>query len=349
MAAIKTFFVVEYLDNVLTTYDQMKVYRTLDPVAGPWVEVTGPGTRVDLVAGQSLYEFLDPAGTTDSWYAWAYFNSVSLAEGSRSEAIQGSDTGGLYATVEDLREEGVTVAMLDDDRALAKLTTWSQAIEAWTGRWFEPRSRTFQLDGDGGEVQRIGHPIVQISDVKLISGRGVSGWDTDTYDLEDLVVYNRHLTQGLLRPDDRMRPKLAVADVEGRFSSLSLADFPRGRANIQVTGIFGWTELQPGDPVGETEPGSQVPLSYGSTPKLIRQLTLLLVVRDQAQMADLDSREDWSMRWRLLSEKTRDQSYTMAALGGGAGGMTGAWTGDPVIDGIIATYKAGSRSMAEAV
>lgn len=349
MAAIKTFFAVEYLDNVLTTYDVMKVYRATDPDAGPWVEITGPGTRVALVAGQGLYEYLDPTGSTDSWYAWAYFNSATLAEGSRSEAIQGEDSGGLYASVQDLRDEGVTETMLSDDRALAKLMTWSQAIELWTGQWFEPRERVYTLDGDGGTVQRVGHPIIQVDGVELITGRGVSGWSVDTYDLEDLIVYNRHLTQGLLRPDDRLRPRLEVADVEGVFTALSLANFPRGRANIRIIGWFGWTELQPGDPVGEMAVGSQIPLSYGSTPRLIQLLTLLLVVRDQAQLADLESREDWTARWRLLEEKTRDQSYKLAPLDGGARGQAGAWTGDPAIDAIIASYRAGSRSQVEAV
>lgn len=101
--------------------------------------------------------------------------------------------------------------------------------------------------------------------------------------------------------------------------------------------------------MGETAVGSQIPLSYGSTPRLIQLLTLLLVVRDQAQLADLESREDWTMRWRLLEEKTRDQSYKVAPLAGGASGSAGAWTGDPAIDAIIASYRIGGRSQVEAV
>ena len=56
MATIKLKFVVEELSNVLLNYDQIKVYRSTTGDAGPYSEITVPGTRVDLVSPQTLYE-----------------------------------------------------------------------------------------------------------------------------------------------------------------------------------------------------------------------------------------------------------------------------------------------------
>ena len=56
-----------------------------------------------------------------------------------------------------------------------------------------------------------------------------------------------------------------------------------------------------------------------------------LVLRELPKMASQrDAREDARWRWRMLSERTRDQSYQLAALS-----QTGGFTGDPEIDGVI--------------
>ena len=141
-------------------------------------------------------------------------------------------------------------------------------------------------------------------------------------------IYNRHLTQGLLLPDDRDDPKLEFfhgSDLGGvRFEpagALGLASlvWPRGQQNVMVRGVFGYTEPD-GSPTG-------------STPTLIRQVTKLLVMRDLPRLTDLDRREDAQRRWRLTSERTRDQAYTLEALK-----LQGAFTGDPEIDNILVAF-----------
>jgi hypothetical protein len=62
-------------------------------------------------------------------------------------------------------------------------------------------------------------------------------------------------------------------------------------------------------------------------------VTKLLALRELPRMTDVDRREDAQRRWRLTSERTRDQSYTLEALP-----LTGAFTSDPEIDNILVAF-----------
>ncbi len=234
-----------------------------------------------------------------------------------------SGTG--YAFISDLREEGVTAADVPDARLQQLITRASRYIERMTGRFFEPRLPTLTLDGSGGRSLLLGEAIVGIEAVYIETSPYAPGnlfIDPDFY-----RVYNRHLTQGLLLPDDRDNPKLEfvhTSDLLGvrfeppQFSLLSFV-WPCGTQNITVHGVFGYTEPD-GSPTGRT-------------PELIRHVTKLLVMRELPRMADLDRREDVQKRWRLTGERTRDQSYTLEALR-----LHGEFTGDPEIDNILVAF-----------
>jgi hypothetical protein len=231
----------------------------------------------------------------------------------------------MYASVADLRAEGVTDAIADDARLEALLARASSYIERFTGRFFEPRELTHTLDGTGGRTLPLGHPIIRIDDV-FIEASVFSPADLPV-DPSVYRVYNRHLTQGLLLPDDRDDPRLEFVhggDLLGvRFEppglSLSSLVWPRGQQNVTVRGAFGYTEPD-GSPTGRT-------------PELIRHVTKLLVMRELPRLADVDQREDAQRRWRITSERTRDQAYTLEALR-----LTGAFTGDPEIDNVLVAF-----------
>ena len=53
----------------------------------------------------------------------------------------------MYATVAELRGEGVTETMASDDRLNALIAEATSAINQATGQFFEPRKRIFRLDG----------------------------------------------------------------------------------------------------------------------------------------------------------------------------------------------------------
>ena len=94
----------------------------------------------------------------------------------------------------------------------------------------------------------------------------------------------------------------------------------RGVQNVVINGLFGYT-----DPDGSPT---------GRTPELIRHVTKLLVLREIPTMTDTSQREDRQKRWRIVSERTRDQGYNLDPLH-----AHGGFTGDPAIDAILAAYE----------
>jgi hypothetical protein len=252
------------------------------------------------------------------------------------QGAMGSSDG--YCTVQDLRDEGITVAMMSDIRAGELISEASRYIERMTGRWFEARDRTFKIRGKRSKVVHLPHPIIKIDNVNLVTGRG-SGANRDAITVDDLIVFNRHLTEGLTNPDDRDNPKLEYISTWGiDYPNRDDALFPKFSQVVEVIGTFGYTELAHGVTPGETSSDSQVPSNFGITPLLITKVCKLLVVREIGLMVDFDDREDFKDRHRITEEKTVDQSYKKTSISDLK--MTGMWTGDPEIDGLIALFVA---------
>ena len=237
----------------------------------------------------------------------------------------------VYALVSDLRAEGVTANDASDVRLARLLRLASRYVDRITGRFFRPKAMTLTVDGSGRRAQLLGPPIIGIGDVRMFAGM-LAG----AADLADLPVipaffrvYARHLTQGLVDPDDRENPKLEFfheSDLVGVHATPaaqlglgSLVWLP-GVQNVVIDGVYGYT-----DPDGTPA---------GRTPELIRHVTKLLVMRELPAMADFAWREDRRQRWRLTSERTRDQSYNLDALR-----AQGIFTGDPEIDALLVAYQ----------
>lgn len=231
-----------------------------------------------------------------------------------------------YATVQQLRDEGVTTTQASDSVLHRKIVLMSALINRWTGRWFYPKALTIRLDGKGHPLLQVGPPIISVSEVRLLSQGGLTIITDDTVlTPAEFRIYNRHLSQGLLEPDDRNNPKiewLLFEDFMPRPALMTAGVFPRGVQNIQITGYFGYT-----DPDGT---------SSGKTPDLINQACMMMVVRDLPKLANTEARDEQAMRGRMTSLRTRDQSITWAAPGIKA---QSPWTGDPTIDGIIASFR----------
>ncbi len=234
-----------------------------------------------------------------------------------------------YATVAELRDEGLTIEQVPDDRLTRLLTLATAFVDRVTGRFFEPRDLVLTLDGRGGRAIQLNHPIISVNSVKIDVGPLSPGYVEVDESL--FKVYNRHLSQGLLSPDDRENPKIEfyhgqdLMGISARtpISGITLTNliFPKGQQNITIDGRFGYT-----DPDGSAD---------GITPLMINHVTKLLVMRETAPLADCDSREDAQKRWRIKSEKTRDQSYTLQDL---SSGIQGNITGDPEIDLILVQF-----------
>lgn len=88
---IKLQIEVSKLDNVLKSFNQIKVYRSDDGIAGTYSEVTVAATRITLIQGKSSYEYDDNTGSVDSYYKLSYYHTDTQAESSLSEPRLGAD------------------------------------------------------------------------------------------------------------------------------------------------------------------------------------------------------------------------------------------------------------------
>jgi hypothetical protein len=331
MSTIKVRWVVEELTNVMSLFNKMKVYRAVAAI-GPWVEITNVSTRVSLAAGVTSYLYDDTAGTTSSWYEISYFNSVTLVESSMSDPIRGDFTG--YVTIDEVRAEGLTATVADDGRVALAIEKSSALIDRITGMWFEPRTRSFRLDCKRGDRIPFEIPIIAITALTVEGGV----IDLTIADGE-VFIYNRHLTQGLMSPDDRQDPHISKqgGDTQDDLGFYAYQRrFESGFGQIEVTGVFGWTELGRHETPGETVADSQVPLSYGETPALIKQACLRLVLKYAYPLVGGEG-EDIAMRRRLTGESTRDQSYSLAAPS--AADSAYGMTGDVEVDRILSMFQ----------
>jgi hypothetical protein len=225
-----------------------------------------------------------------------------------------------YASVEELRDEGVSIDV-SDTQLTRVIWRASALIEAYTRRWFYPKDCVFMLDGSGSDILQIGPSIIWIDEVRVLAPDYLvlSAVD-ELIDPLSLQVYNRHLTQGLTDPDDRNNPKIQYLSSwsgDRRLTNVfPVGFFPRGVQNIYIKGIFGYTEPDNGVTLW---PNTLVPV--GKTPELIKVACMMLVVRDLLPLADLQGRTEAALEGNVTQHRTRDQSIT---YGGKSGISTGA-------------------------
>lgn len=241
-----------------------------------------------------------------------------------------------YITIQDMRDEGVPTSVTDP-WLTSRILLASRMIENATKRWFYPRAQQLKVDGKGAPKVLLGVPIIHVTEITFETAPFYPSSLEIDFDL--LRIYNRHLTQGLLDPDDRNNPKIELfhpseslyqdGSYRARWGRLV---FPEGVQNIIIDGEFGYTDPDPDEVVAPDG------WPRGKTPELIKHACKLMVMRELAKLADTTARFDSRNRGRLTSERTRDQAYTLSPIAG-AGNVGGTgWTGDPEIDGILALY-----------
>lgn len=202
----------------------------------------------------------------------------------------------MYATVADLRAEGVTVTLADDARLTLLIEEASALIDQLTGWWFEPRALLLRMDGRGTPTIVPPAPPIRLDHLFV-------GGDELPTAPEYLVVVGAPVLPGLDGP--RITQRWGV--------------FLRGDGNVLADGLWGYTE-----PDGTPE---------GRTPLPIRRATMLLVLRHVYPLAD-DAAVAARTRWRVVEERTRDQSYKLGTAPEPAHGMAG----DPDIDALLSPY-----------
>lgn len=313
MAVIRLQITVDDIATVIGMFDQIKVYRSTAGVGGPFPELTTVGTRIALVAGQALYTFDDTAGDASYYYKTSFFNSTSSLESSLSDAIQG-DVDPLYVSLQDIRDEGVSVAQADDSRVLTLLRTWQAFIERTTRQFFVPRNMTLDFDGNGTTLLPLPVPVISVANL-FVNDDFVTAVSTSDYQ-----VYNG---RGESERDDRKNPriKLITSDVSV-FTGVGAVRrrrnvFEVGEKNQRVVGTFGYVEPD------------------GCVPFPIQHVLKKLVVKHVAKLSTVSG----AAGGPLIEEETDRHRRKFGDATTGAK-LFPLGTGDPECDLILAQYRA---------
>jgi hypothetical protein len=203
----------------------------------------------------------------------------------------------MYASALELRAEGVTAAEASDARLELLLDEAARLIDRVTGWFFEPRALTLHLSGRGAPSIELPVPPIRID--RLILGDAEVPLDASA-----LLIVGAPVQPGFDGP---------------RFTLRHGRRFPRGRGNVTAEGLWGFTE-DDGTPEGRT-------------PLAIRRASMLLALRNLAPLAD-DASFEARSRWRIIEERTRDQSYRLDSAKAAAASLTG----DPEVDALLAPY-----------
>ncbi len=198
----------------------------------------------------------------------------------------------MYTTPDDLRAEGVTEIL--DARLIDLIQEATAEIDRLTGWFFEPRDKRYQLDGRGTPSLELPVPPIHIDKIWVGGGE---------LDVESLIIVGAPAEPGF----------------DGPRITKQFGAFPKGRGNVVIEGVFGYTEP-------EDQPG-------GRTPWAIRRACVLLVLRGLQPISD-DSAFDARNRWRILEERTRDQSYKLDK----SGHQVPVLSGDPDVDALLMRY-----------
>lgn len=263
--------------------------------------------------GQGLYQYVVSATTITA--VGSFFDVVRFRfemDGPIYDLINDFDVTatGLpklgYITVADVRAEGLTNTTKYPDALINQRIQYNtKLIERYTGQFFEARKLIIDYDGHGSYELPVEVPIVNIDEVTLLD-REFPVTRVFTFELDDITVFNRHITQGLTEPDDRVNPKIGNVW------------FPRGRQNVRLEGTFGYTERD------------------GSTPPEIVRALILMVLRDKELLAS--PRRNASLLQGLggqvKSESTDGHSYSLA-VPTPAAGRTPYFTGNEEIDHLL--------------
>lgn len=248
-----------------------------------------------------------------------------FAEEFQVEAALSTPVGGAYCSIADIRDEGVPVADFSDSVVQNRILRVSRLVDMYTGRFFEPRSLQYTVSGQQSRVLFLDHPIISLTQLSI---------DGVVIAPVDLIVFNRHISESLVHPDDRENPRIELLQpVTGDLLfAIGIKVIPRGQLNILIDGVFGYT-----DPDGSPQ---------GATPELICHAVKLMVMRELHPMfTGQDERASFGRSYAIKRLKTRDQEieYADPAAVAGAGGRgvtgIGPFTGDPEIDAILMRYR----------
>ena len=204
----------------------------------------------------------------------------------------------MYATVQEIRGEGVEPGAASDLRVETAIRNASALIDKFTRQWFEPRRKLLTLDGRGAATLFLRIPIIGVERV-IVDGRELAASE-----------YAAYSSSG---PEESAHRQKS-------------GSFPKGKANVEALGTFGFVD---------TSLDADGKPSY-STPEPIRWACRRLVVLDLLSPAAPrydEEATDAKTRLRLAAENTDGHSYSLVKEARPA-----PFTGDADIDAILLAF-----------
>lgn len=234
-----------------------------------------------------------------------------------------------YCSIDDIREQGYAIGTYPDAKVQSAIQRTTSIIDKLCRQWFEPRYKRVSLDAKRIDQLWVKIPIIAIQEAKI---------DEEVLDLDEFEIYNRHLTHGIVNPDDRADPRIAWGDGREPIDVRRLyggGRFPKARKSVICRGVFGYTDVGPEGYVGETADRSQIPITFGVTPEAIKQAATKLTLK---YMLTFEDAQDLLKAGKVIEEKTRDQSYKLASPS--TADASYGLTGDTEVDNILVMYQA---------
>lgn len=235
--------------------------------------------------------------------------------------VQSDSTSHDYISLTDVRDEGVTVEMADNDTVMLTIRTWQAFLERACRQWFYPKDMILEVDGTDSDALHFGVPIINLYELR------VNGQETA---LEP--SYYRVYTDG----EDRKNPRVKLIDNLAYHHDIYTAPmgigrllFRKGRKNQYIRGVFGYIEPD------------------GSPPALIKRALMKLVIEKLAAPLVQDPTSPVvppPLLSGLITEEWTDGHKIKRQVSGGsvstrAPGLTGI-TDDQEVLNIIKLYKA---------
>jgi len=277
-----------------------------------------------LGTGHYVAEYTVPTAAPTGTYEVRWFFNLTATTPEQEfreefEVLPGAvaSSGGAYTTIQAMRDEGVP-ATVSDERLMRLIFEASDYIDKVTGRWFEPRTAVYTFDGSQTVSMLLEQPIIAVSSVSV---------DGVAFATSDIIVYNRHISEGLRNPDDRENPKVELNQPldDDLLFKIGLKVFPRGQLNISIDGVFGYTDYD----------GS----ATGVTPALIENACKRLVIRGLTPLYDADPTDLASSAHRITELRTRDQWIRYGDPNRLGLAAPGPFTGDREIDNILLMFR----------
>lgn len=218
-------------------------------VSGDWEEVTTSGRFAEGCyytydnAEARGYQIPNDARIGNHRVKWRWRISATspYRYGQEDFSVVPSTTGSIqtYASISDIRNEGITVDIATDNQIYSALLLWQEILDRCCRQWFLPRLLTVEFDGDNSTTMNLGVPCIEVEYLRINN----SDIDLD----ESLYKVYGNQTDGL--QGRRRNPKIALVqnitqdmnrDIHlGPFYQSRLV-FLKGYKNQILRGTFGF-------------------------------------------------------------------------------------------------------------